>query len=337
MDFTGERLVPTASGHDDLFLEHITRYLFASSLVENKTVLDAGCGCGYGSYHLARAGAASVLGIDVSEEAIEYSKEHYRHDGLSYEKRDVLNTGLVPASFDVVVSFEVFEHVADPEAFLDEMRRLLKPDGVLLLSTPNAATYSAGGEDGSNPFHVREYMPQEFREVLDRRFPTTYYYVQNPWMGLSVLPVSGDDPGTSMIAEARLVLPSAESTWGEPVPAVTTTDRCAYMVAVCSLRSGGLASLPGPRFYSMGHDMGSMDEESERVHQQISQLHSELDLRGEWGRNLEQELELRDRTIQRLQEEFEERTQWALDLDRQVAERDQLIQTLQKELSALNR
>ncbi|MCK4546801.1 MAG: class I SAM-dependent methyltransferase [Candidatus Eisenbacteria sp.] len=321
MEFTGERLVPTVGGLDDLFLEHMTRYLFASSLIEGKRVLDAGCGCGYGSYHLARGGAESVLGIDISEEAVAYCREHYRSERLSYEQRDVLNTGLDEASFDAIVCFEVFEHVPEPEVLLDEMRRLLRPDGVLVLSTPNANTYAAGGKDGDNPFHYREYTPDEFEGLLKNRFPQVFSYAQNRAGGLSILPVHSRQTGTTLLTCAHLVRPPSESTWGEPAPTTVAMDLCRYLIAVCYREERDLASLPGARWYSMGDSLG------------LQEVDSDLDSRTQWIESLQQELELRDQTIERLQVEFEDRTRWALELDEQVRQRDRLIANLQSPLS----
>lgn len=328
MDFTGERLVPTAAGYDDLFLEHVSRYAFASALVEGRRVLDAGCGCGYGSYHLARSRALSVLGIDVSEEAVRYCEEHYRRKNLSFRVGDVLDTGLEAESFDVVVAFEVFEHLPDPVAFLAEMERLLKPDGVLVLSTPNANTYAAGGEGGKNPFHVTEYTPEEFRDLLGRRFGAIYWYAQNRLGGISVAPAREGDGRTTVLTEASVVLPPSESTWGSLAPATVSLDRCAYLIAVCYRQDVGLRSLPGARLYAPSRDSGFGDAGAlaGQKDETIRQLQAELESRTKWAESLKRELEERDRTIRRMQEEFEERTEWALKLDREVEEQRRLIE-----------
>jgi|GEM_PF-1322663 len=329
MEFTGERLVPGIEGHDDLFLEHVSRYMFASALAEGKKVLDAGCGCGYGSYHLARAGASSVLGIDTSDEAIEYCRHHWRHEGLSFLAADVTDTGLDPGSFDVIVGFEVFEHLAEPERFLVEMHRLLARDGLFVLSTPNAATYVAGGEDGKNPFHVREYTPEEFSGHLERHFAQTLFYVQSPRSALSIVPVCRQTSAASSIAETRLVLPPSESDWGEPVPAIATPERGAYLIALCYRERREMRSRPGHRLYTMGRDLGAVAEERLKTLERLQTLEKELDRRARWAQDLQGEVEVRDRTIERLQEEFEERTQWALELDRTVEEQRKQIVDLQ--------
>jgi len=331
MEFTGERWVPGAVGYEHLFLEHVTRYMFASHFVGDKRVLDAGCGSGYGSYHLAHGGARSVLGIDRSEETIAYCREHFEYEGLAFQAGDALNTELQADAFDVIVAFELFEHLAEPERFLGEMHRLLKPGGVFVLSTPNANTYAAGGEHGENPYHVREYTPDEFRGFLDRRFPRIAYYAQSPWDGLGIFPARTHTSETAVEAQARLVLPSEESAWGGPVPAAANVDRCAYLIAVCCSQADTDVSMPAGRLYGMGHDMSSEDEDRSGLLKQVHDLQSELEGRTRWVEELKQVLEARDKTIRTLQEEFEERSQWALELDRTVQAQTQLIASLQKQ------
>jgi len=331
MEFTGERLVPGAEGLDELFLEHVTRYLFAAPLVRGKRVLDAGCGCGYGAYHLARAGAASVLGIDVSEEAVAHCRDRYGAENIAFERRDVLRTGLEDASFDRIVSFEVFEHVEGPDRFLDEMKRLLRPDGVLILSTPNARTYEAGGEDGDNPYHVKEYTPEEMKDLLESRFGRVDWYVQSPAAGLALLPVAAPEENASIRAEMRLVAPPARSDWGEPVPAAAELDRCAYMIALCRPDRSAEIPAPDPACFVMGDDLADGMGRIAEIGEHNRRLQDELDERGRWAMDLQREIELRDKTIEKMQAEFEERTKWALELNEQVKEQALLIQKLTRE------
>jgi|GEM_PF-1493402 len=164
-----ERMFP---GKSDPLTEamHFQRYRFASQFVKDKVVLDAGCGAGYGSWIMAtEGGAREVIGIDYAKEIIEYDLEKYQKDNLTFETMNVLDLGFEDNKFDVVVNFEVFEHIDDPDALLKELSRVLKPDGILLLSTPNKAVYSPDKEP-DYPFHVREYSYQEFRSILAKYF-----------------------------------------------------------------------------------------------------------------------------------------------------------------------
>lgn len=330
MEFTGERLVPTVKGYDDLFLEHVSRYMFASSIVGGKTVLDMGCGCGYGSYHLARSGAASVLGIDLSEEAIEYCRNNYTHEGLVYKTHNILDTGLEDESFDTIVSFEVFEHVDSPERLLSEVKRLLKPEGVFVVSTPNVRTYVAGGENGDNIYHVKEYTPEEFQGFLAGEFPRIYYYSQSHAGGQAIVPAMEANGVTGIEAGVRLVRSPVGSTWGESVPMAASLEKCAYMIALCRPEKSNEMTIPGAGFYSMGEDLGGTEDRILDLVRHNQKMNRELDERGRWAHDLQKEIALRDETIKRMQKDFEERTNWALELDRKVEEQAGQIEELRK-------
>ncbi len=135
--FTGERFVP---GIDDaeLAMEHYQRYYSALPLVRGKKVLDAACGEGYGTALLAKA-AAHVTGIDISPDAIARAKGSYSQEGrVRFIEGSIAELPLEDYSIDVVVSFETIEHVPEDiqHKFLDEIARVLKKDGFLIMSTP---------------------------------------------------------------------------------------------------------------------------------------------------------------------------------------------------------
>lgn len=333
MEFTGERLVPTAEGFDELFLEHAARYAFAASSVKGKRVLDAGCGCGYGAYHMARGGAAAVLGIDRSNEAIAYAGERFRAANLAWAVADVASTGLAPSSFDAIVAFEVFEHLQEPARLLDEAKRLLRPGGFLLVSTPNAATYVAGGPDGKNPFHYREYSPGEFAGLLRSRFGSVRLFAQAPLAGLAILPVGDPDPEKTVLgADIRPLGKPADSIWAEPRPIAASAEGSAFLVAIAAVEAD--ASLPEvrPALFTGEADLAAGADRWSRAAREtndtLDRMEKELEGRTTWVRSLEKEIAERDSTIQRMQKEFDERSAWALDLDRKVREQARLIQRL---------
>ncbi|SIO66876.1 Methyltransferase domain-containing protein [Singulisphaera sp. GP187] len=174
LEYTGERMVPErASGRT--FWEHLGRYRFARKFARGRRVLDIACGEGYGAAALAKAGAASVIGVDLSAEACEHARSKY---GLDARSGDALAIPLPDRSLDLVVSFETIEHVDDPAAFLDECARVLAPDGVLIVSTPNRPVYSAEG--AHNPFHRIECDEREFEDLLRPRFKTVRLFTQFP-------------------------------------------------------------------------------------------------------------------------------------------------------------
>ena len=106
-------------------LQHIGRYIFASSYVDDKSVLDVACGAGYGSNHLASVGAKIVAGLDRSLSAISYANAQYEGGNLSFVRGDAHKLPYLPRSFDVCVSFETLEHLTEPGKFLAECCRIL--------------------------------------------------------------------------------------------------------------------------------------------------------------------------------------------------------------------
>ncbi len=168
LEFTGERFTPECVR--EIVYEHWHRYAWARGLVDGKDVLDCACGEGYGSRLLADR-ARSVVGVDVDPEAVDHARRRYATDRLEFVEADALDLPFDDDRFDVVVSFETLEHLAEHDALLAGYRRVLKPDGVLLLSSPDKRTYSdLTGYD--NEFHVRELYRDELEALLGRHFPT---------------------------------------------------------------------------------------------------------------------------------------------------------------------
>lgn len=182
---SGERFVPEAMGGQLIEAEHHVRYRHAAQLVKDRRVLDAGCGVGWGSALLAEAGAATVTGLDIDAAAL--SDARRRTDAATFVRGDLADLPFADDCFDVVVCYEAIEHVAQPLVVLDELRRVLAPDGVLTVSSPNPAVYPAG-----NPFHVHEFTPEELQRELSYRFAHTSAWQQHPMLASLVLPEDHD-------------------------------------------------------------------------------------------------------------------------------------------------
>ncbi|MDD5630721.1 MAG: class I SAM-dependent methyltransferase, partial [Methylococcales bacterium] len=166
MEFTGERFVPEV--HGNIELEHLHRYLFACKVVEGKTVLDIASGEGYGSAMLAQT-AYKVTGVDISQEAVSHAQAKYQIKNLDFRLGSCSAIPLEDASVDVVVSFETIEHHVEHEAMMQEIKRVLRPGGVLVISSPDKLEYSE--KPGfSNPHHVKELYRDEFIKLLDLHF-----------------------------------------------------------------------------------------------------------------------------------------------------------------------
>src|SRR5690606_6296589 len=149
--FTGERYVSGLAGQ--IRHEHFHRYLFAAEYCGGRAVLDVACGEGYGCAMLAQV-AESVVGVDIDAATIRYAREQYATDRLRFEPGDATDLPLPTASVDVVTSFETIEHFSNHEGFLAEVVRVLRPGGLLIISSPNRPIYSERPQH-YNEFHVR--------------------------------------------------------------------------------------------------------------------------------------------------------------------------------------
>ena len=143
------------------------RYFHALNFTRDKDVLDCACGIGWGSCLIANGGAKSVTGIDLCSIAIESAKEFYSSSNLKF----VLGTSNdfdETTKFDVITSFETLEHVDDPINFLKSLKKVLKPGGVLLLSTPNGHCLKHDHTKPYNQYHVEEYTKEELIKLLEQ-------------------------------------------------------------------------------------------------------------------------------------------------------------------------
>jgi 2-polyprenyl-3-methyl-5-hydroxy-6-metoxy-1,4-benzoquinol methylase len=158
-----ERLVPDLVSNDpaerDILGIHLARYAFAAQYVAGRTVLDAACGVGYGSAMLQESGAASVLGVDLSTDAIAYARERYAGPRLAFEAADA--TCFTPAAPpEVIVSLETIEHVRDARGFVARLTGLLAPGGVFIGSVPTTLSSDV------NPYHLHDFSASQFRALF---------------------------------------------------------------------------------------------------------------------------------------------------------------------------
>ena len=231
MEATGERYVSGLVG--DIQSEHYHRYLFALRFCAGSDVLDVASGEGYGSALLGQV-AKSVIGVDLDAGSVRFANSHYISERVSFRRADATALPIEDASVDVVVSFETIEHLADHAAFLAEIRRVLRPGGVLVISSPDHAVYS---EEASheNPFHVKELRRAEFLALMRENFPQVVLLEQRAIHGSVILRAS--ETGTEAPLE------------GFDTPDGTLFERSAgvpaapYLIAVCAL--GEAPVVPG--------------------------------------------------------------------------------------------
>ena len=170
LKFTGERFTPECVR--EIWYEHFHRYTLAARWCADKRTLDAACGEGYGSALLAQS-AASVEAVYISEQTITHARQRYGHlQNLAFQLADCTALPYEDNEFDRVVSYETLEHLAAHDQLLAEFRRVLKPDGYLILSSPDKATYS-DEQETVNEYHVKELYRQELEALIKRHFPVS--------------------------------------------------------------------------------------------------------------------------------------------------------------------
>ncbi|MGW0246883.1 class I SAM-dependent methyltransferase [Nocardia goodfellowii] len=214
LPLTGERTVPGIAEENYWFRRHEIVYARLLERCTGKTVLEAGSGEGYGADMIAGV-AAKVIGLDYDSSAVEHVRARYPR--VEMIQGNLADLPLEDASVDVVVNFQVIEHLWDQRQFLRECLRVLRPGGELLISTPNRITFSPGRDTPLNPFHTRELNAAELTELLvDAGFEVSVMTGVHHGPGLKAL--DAKHGGSFIDAQIERALA------GEPWPAELTAD-----------------------------------------------------------------------------------------------------------------
>jgi len=306
-EFTGERVIPELV-NADLLNEHLSRYRFAKHFSGGASplasILDAGCGSGYGTAELW--GTGSVTGTDISAEAIAHARRQYSRPGVRFLQAACEALPFPDAAFDLVVAFEVIEHLDRWGELPAEANRVLKPSGVLLVSTPNRDYYAESrGDAGPNPFHRHEFDYDEFRQLLETVFPYVRIWTQNHAEAIVFSP------------------PNPAAVWLE-ASGPGDAAQAHFYLAACSQ-----SPITGNSVFAWVPSSANLLDERER---HIAKLNGELEKKDAWlERSIEDHSELQ-RRHEKLTAELESQNSWAAELDREVSDRDTRIDELQKEV-----
>lgn len=212
-DANGDQIGPACSGPVERLApdptspwwgEHRSRYRFAQKYVPGKRVLEIACGTGFGAGMLADAGALSVVGADVSEDVVAAARRERSRPGVEFLRADGTALPFPDGTFDLATSFETVEHIPQYEEFIRELRRVTRPGGGLILSTPNALITS---QYPRNPYHVHEFVPEGLRDLLARHYRKVELFGQQVSAAYRVVPfLPGREKPRTRFDRVRLVL-----------------------------------------------------------------------------------------------------------------------------------
>ena len=332
MEFTGERFIPTEAG--EIRHEHLHRYAWCSPLAEGRDVLDIACGEGYGSAMLARR-ARSVKGMDIDHGTVAHARSTYSDiTNLDFSVGDAARIPLEDNCVDMVVSFETIEHHDRHREMLSEIRRVLRPDGILVISSPNRPVYSdqAGHH---NEFHVKELDFKELDEVLRGQFQHIRYFGQRLAVGSAIFTLP-DEPGTPVVGaftDTGTQVEERSASLADPV----------YFLAVASATGSLLGQLHSSVFFSEAEDLyvrhrqiaawaSRLDVEATELREAHGRTVRDHESAVAWAKGLDVEIAgLRDETA-RLREANEHSTE---DRDSDRARLQACVESLRSELESL--
>jgi O-antigen biosynthesis protein len=220
LEFTGERMTRTIEGQIEF--EHFHRYSMARDLCGGLDVVDVASGEGYGSAILASV-AKSVIGVDIDQASVDHARQCYRSPNLQFLHGNALELPLDNAAFDIVVSFETLEHLRDQIGFMREVRRVLRPTGCFIVSTPDRIVYSAAGEN-FNEFHLLELSKTEFEALLRSNFSKIATFRQRAILGSLIAGANGSAAGWR----------SYERRHPEYVEAASGLSRAPYLIGIAT-------------------------------------------------------------------------------------------------------
>jgi len=280
LTWTGERYLPELEGN--IALEHLHRYAMACQLAKGRQVLDIACGEGYGSAMLAEV-AQRVIGVDISQDVIAHARLKYRKGNLEFKAGSCSGIPIQDASVDLVVSFETIEHDDQHEAMLSEIKRVLSPNGVLIISSPEKLEYSVLA-NYSNPYHVKELYRDEFEKLMASHFKHIAMYGQRVIYGSGIL------------QEEKISDAASFSRENGTIKVTKGIARPLYLIAVASdgavpeVASGFFEQPINESISELKQMVAARDERIASLDQSLAEITEEAARRAEWLLRLQSEL-----------------------------------------------
>jgi SAM-dependent methyltransferase len=320
--FTGERFVPGTKG--EIWIEHWHRYHFAARWCEGKRVLDVACGEGYGTALLARH-AAHVTGADISAEAIAHARSRYASiANAEFLEASCTALPLDDASVDVAISFETLEHIAAQAEFMEELARVLKPEGVLVLSCPNKLEYS-DKRGFINEFHVKELYRDQLEALVAARLPEVAWYGQRPSFFSVIAPESALVPAAGNVAATGELVEIAEPEAGEATHALSHP---LYFLVVASRSAASIASLPPA--------LSVLADRDDWVHRDYEKVMRMLEESAARGTHLDAQLADRERAIAAMNDEVRVANASRCETEAKLVQRESALHAREAELAVRN-
>lgn len=277
LSWTGERLTTNATRQVEI--EHIHRYFVARQLCRGLDVLDVAAGEGYGSALLAQT-ARSVVGVELDAATVAHATLAYTAPNLTFLEGDARRIPLPDGAVDAVVSFETIEHFYEHELFLAEVKRVLRPGGRFIVSSPERDVYSPAGA-APNPYHVRELTRAEFLERLSGSFAHVAVQGQRPMLGSALVTETlpeGGQAGAPLTFERRGPA-RFEASVGLP--------RAVYLLAIAS--DAPLGPVADSLYIETG-EVEALLADVPALREEAARLRAALDEAGGYARHLEAEL-----------------------------------------------
>jgi len=333
--WTGERLVTTC--RRPLIYEHLHRYALAFGLAKSKRVLDIACGEGYGANLLARV-AAKVIGVDLDADAIVHAKAKYPRRNLRFIQGTCLAIPCEDHSIDLVASFETIEHISEHDAFLSEIKRVLVPGGILVISSPHKAEYQKVSEP-ANPFHEAELDHDEFVQLLTKTFKYCVAAKQRLVIGSWIAP----DAPSAQVSTATF------RGWFDGIDIESGVYRGLYSVAICSDQVLPLVNLGMFENFRDSADtwnlldtydtpaqlsarLVDLTQVSEEKAKHVAQLQRDLEEKSQQVADLQHEFGEKAKHVAQLQRDLEEKSQQVAHFQRESDQQSQLLERLKDQL-----